>query len=255
VFATDPAQFAKFTSAQKLEVASILKKGAATIKMRYMAAKTVGGRRIMSQPDWFERMAEGQKIGTSMHGVHEIWNGDSTHPDLTFAVVYNGYTVPGAVAGDVYAIFYTKAPGALDALTHRLRFSTTDEKEIYSGSEEEHTPTIFSPVIPAGTFGLPRASFTDPVVFRAELYKILSSGLHIRELAPPDSGTFAFSPAAYSYKGRGDNELERICASLGAEFGRTLRIRYKPAPVVKNFHVTSISWSRRVSSDVSEDPC
>jgi hypothetical protein len=257
LFATDSAQFAKFTSGQKLAVASILKKGVADIKMRYMASKiNEKGQIIMSQPDWFEKMAEGQKMGTSMHGIHEIWNSKASakeHPDLTFAVVYDGYTVPGAVPGDVYAIFYTDQPGTLEALSHKLRYSMTDEKEIYSGPGEEYKPSIFSPVLPAGTFGLPRACFSDPDLFRSELRKILVSGLHIRELEPPECGTFAFNPDAYSYKGRTDNELERVCASLGAELGKSIRIRYKPAPVVKNFHVTNISWSSCTS--VSEDPC
>jgi hypothetical protein len=253
LFATYSTQFAKFTSGQKLATASILKKGVADVKMRYMAAKSIRGRTIMSQPDWFERMAEGQKVGTSMHGIHEIWNSDKTHPDLTFAVVYDGYTVPGAIPGDVYAIFYTDQPGTLEALSHKLRYSMTDEKEIYSGPGADFKPSIFSPVLPAGTFGLPRACFTDPALFRSELRKILVSGLHIRELEPPECGTFAFNPDAYSYKGRTDNELERVCASLGAELGKSFRIRYKPAPVLKNFHVTNISWS---SAPISvEDPC
>ena len=204
--------------------------------------------------DWFQMILEANMSKTSLHGVHKI----ADLPELTFFPVYKGYkpSSPHSMkyeVGDAYAIFYTVAPGKLEALSHKQRYSMTDEKEIYSGPGADFKPSIFSPVLPAGTFGLPRACFSDPDLLRSELRKILVSGLHIRELEPPECGTFAFNPDAYSYKGRTDNELERVCASLGAELGKSFRIRYKPAPVIKNFHVTNISWSSAPIS--AEDPC
>jgi hypothetical protein len=187
-----------------------------------------------------------------MHGLGDEITGA---PDLTFAFVHHDSKHKDSSPGDIYAIFYMDeiVDAKFETLPYRLRFNTTDEKELYSGSGADFKPSIFSPILPAGTFGLPRACFSDPDLFRSELHKILVSGLHIRELEPPECGTFAFHPDAYRYKGRTDNELERVCASLGAELGKTIRIRYKPAPIVKNFHVTNISWS---SAPVSvEDPC
>jgi hypothetical protein len=235
--------FARFTSAQLTEVDEILQAapaaGVLNSNLRHLTLKKDSDEG--SQEDWFKKLSAAQKAGTSLHGIHEIWKASGENPDLTFAVVYPDYTVEGANPGDVYAIFYTDAPGDIDALNYKHRFGCTDEKELYSPGDAP-PPDIWSSSIAAFTGRMSRLCLEDVESFEAFFSKLLVNDLAITELTDEARGYFPFRRGAYAFKTKEDNELTRLCNKLGSEVGMSVHIDFKPGLVRETFRVRKISW-------------
>jgi len=210
-----------------------------------------------SQASWFQKMINCSAAGTSMRGIEEI----SYSPDLTFVVVYDGYT-GGGRPGDAYAIFYTDAPNAMESLHIKHRFGATDTHEVYSPGEAPE-PTIWgSGLVAAASVGLPKDCFADSALFATEFAKILTSGLHIKGncIEDTEEGFFTFQRDSFAFASREANTLETICKDIGDSVGKKITIRYHPEPAgltrKHTFRVTKISWSPTPVGEtiVEEDP-
>jgi hypothetical protein len=184
-----------------------------------------------------------------MHGLGDEISGT---PSLVFAFVYENYPLATkADEGCAYAIFYLDTEVAIETLSHRHRFGGTDEEELYSPGEAP-LPTVWESSVPAFTGRFNRLCFEDPELLTNEFRKVLNSGLDIRCLEDVERGYFAFRKEAFAFKSKEDNDLVRICETLGREVGMTIHVDFKPrlvrktAPALETFHVRKISWSRTV---------
>ena len=193
--------------------------------------------------------------------LHEAYQSGSTPaehtagcPPMTFYVLYRGYkglSLPGVGhERHIYAVFYTVASSEL------LWVKTAHKK---SCIPETNGKSIFSldivtafPLVAAGIVGFSATDVSSPMTFEKAMRNYLSlwldSPLSVSRLIGCVSERFVFDKTKFNYTDKKHNDVERICAKLGIEFGVIISIKYSRGSNRAagaegcHFNVKTISW-------------
>jgi hypothetical protein len=141
-----------------------------------------------TQPRYFGELVKA--AATGVPPAEHISGGDP----INFFVVYNDYPLEGAVAGDVYAIFYTEAKSNLSSLplSHRIPAPLPCAFTFHDKNVERHA-------IAGATVTLTGAVRTSPEAFEAQLRTLVSLWRRNRD---GDTHAAAVDPCIKSYKSR-----------------------------------------------------
>jgi hypothetical protein len=164
---------------------------------------------------------------------------------INFAITYRGYKEPHANQRHLYVIFYTKAtsgaaPGIL-SVDLKSRYPKTNGKSVFS----IHDYHVDKPLVAAGVVGFDECAIKTPALLQSALSKYLQmwrdSGLTVSRCIQSTKERFTLSSRAFHYKTPKQNDVEKICADLGAQFGVKIKVTFARCAAT-TFNVKKIEW-------------
>ena len=164
---------------------------------------------------------------------------------VNFAITYRGYNEPHANHRHLYVVFYTKAtggavPGIL-SVDLKSRFPKTNGKSVFS-IHERH---VDKPLVAAGVVGFDESAIKTPALLQSALSKYLQvwrdSGLTVSRCIQSSKERFALSRRSFHYTTPKQNDVEKICADLGAQFEVKIKVTYARGGA-GTFNVKKIEW-------------
>jgi hypothetical protein len=171
----------------------------------------------------------------------------SQHDGVTFFITCGGLSIPGASTRHVYAVFYTKAAAGLAWIktAHlKSRIPETNGRSIFSFSER----ATAVPLAAAGATGFSDANLKSPEdlekAMRAYLTHWRTSELTVSREIQSASDRFALDKKKFHYTDPKNNDVQRICVKLSAEFGLKFKVKFARSSnsARGHFNVKSISW-------------
>jgi hypothetical protein len=172
----------------------------------------------------------------------------SQHDSLNFIITHPCLrSVVGANSRHLYVIFYTKSSlpfaGTVNAPLS-ARIPETNGRSIFSFSER----ATAAPLIAAGATGFSEKDIKTPDSFekalRAYLTHWKTSELTVSREIQSNSSRFILDKGKFHYMDAKTNDIQRICAKIGGEFGVKMNVKFarSSAGTRGHFNVKSISW-------------
>jgi hypothetical protein len=168
-------------------------------------------------------------------------------PEMTFVVTYAGYKAPHSSPKYIYVVFYTKASAGAKWVENahlKSRVPETNGRSIFSFSVR----ATAVPLVAAGATGFSEANLKKPEDLEKALRDYLThwrtSELTVSREIQSNSDRFALDKAKFHYLDTKSNDVQRICAKVGTEFGVKMNVKFarSSAGARGHFNVKSISW-------------
>lgn len=222
------------TEAQKTEIKRNVTDTTVTVSVRRLQLK--------SQVSYFKELVKAWKNGTCP--AEHI----ADCPEMTFFITYPCYDglneVTETTKRDLYVVFYTKASAGVkwvQSANLTSRIPKTNGRSIFSF----HERATAVPLVAAGATGFSEANLKTPEAFKAALQAYLThwrtSELTVTRQIQSNSDRFILNKSKFHYLDAKRNDLLKVCAGVGAEFGVKITVKFARSSAAQ-FNVKSISW-------------
>ena len=197
-----------------------------------------------------DKSASFKKYFSAVIEAHEGKTAVAEHvaecPQMTFFITKDTCRIPHANKRHLYVIFYTDATNgtspSLMAVDLKSRIPMTNGKSVFS----IHDSQVDVPLVAGGVTGFDESKIQAPALMEAALREYLrrfkdSELLTTSRCIQSNKDRFKLSKEAFHWSSKTNNDVEKMCITLGREFGVKMKISYTRSSS-DSFNVNKIEW-------------